>query len=809
MRNITLKLCAMLLAICTSTFHLQAMDEWDGKTIAQGFYSGTGTKADPYRIFTASQFLYFLQQTKDGNTFSGQYIELCNDIAFKSNEGLVEGGDFYGDFDGNDHTIQVNKYWEEYYDYIAGGWHLFNLYGSMHDVLFIRPNRAITIYTEGILYNCKFEFPGGLVSGSPSYTAGYHGNWVVCLNGGTIANCVSNEASWINRLEQGGSDGIVSKYGSNYHNPIGNCLNCYFPIQSYNYGGGLAENYHGTIVENCGTTAGNDWVQNHTEYDYKSWPFTFNPTYPEYQIKEQPQPYNPSVMYTHSDEALYQWCYQKSKPITFDDIKYSTSTQTKSIVIEDNAVLSFDFIAYGYTYTGYNDGTDQEAWISVNGEKIVSVYKEKEGTYSCEVAAGTCDISCMRSDITNIRITYPTENLTNETSNTLSKQTIIAKPGVYFCQVSYGEGCDVMYSDYVDYEKLLTIDNVTYLINDNNTATVLWIADKTVDVTIPQTIKYNDTNYPITAISSKAFIDCTSLVRIRCKTQDVPALLGGTTFEGLNGESITSNATLYVPNDCVSTYAVADGWKDFSKIIESNVDLVDGQTFSNIENEVMDRITYTRTLPNLHWNALYVPFELPYEVIADRYEVAYINAVHSYDNNDDGTIDELSMEVMKIKAGTLQANHPYLIKARNEAAKAMTISVADAVLYAAEENTLDCSSVYQKFEITGSYSRKSAEELKGSLAISIDGAWQPLATGTYLNPFRLYLTITNRGGSPVVVEPAALSHVRIIENGETTGILDLTPAVKKETHIYDLSGRRVLTPQKGQLYIVNGKKVVY
>jgi hypothetical protein len=131
------------------------------------------------------------------------------------------------------------------------------------------------------------------------------------------------------------------------------------------------------------------------------------------------------------------------------------------------------------------------------------------------------------------------------------------------------------------------------------------------------------------------------------------------------------------------------------------------------------------------------------------------------------------------------------------------------VLYAAEENTLDCSSVYQKFEITGSYSRKSAEDLEGSLAISTEGAWQPLSTGTYLNPFRLYLTITNRDDSPVEVEPTALSRVRIIENGETTGILDLTPAVKKETHIFDLSGRRVLTPQRGQLYIVNGKKVVY
>jgi hypothetical protein len=167
------------------------------------------------------------------------------------------------------------------------------------------------------------------------------------------------------------------------------------------------------------------------------------------------------------------------------------------------------------------------------------------------------------------------------------------------------------------------------------------------------------------------------------------------------------------------------------------------------------------------------------------------------------------MEVVKIKSGTLKANYPYLIKARNQEAKAMTLSYENVTLYAAEENAVNCSSVYQIFEIKGSYSRKSADDLSGSLAISTTGAWQPLATGTYLSPFRLYLTITNRDDSPVEVEPAALSRVRIIENGETTGIINLTPTASQDMVIYDLSGRRVKVPQKGQIYIVNGKKTIY
>jgi hypothetical protein len=48
-----------------------------------------------------------------------------------------------------------------------------------------------------------------------------------------------------------------------------------------------------------------------------------------------------------------------------------------------------------------------------------------------------------------------------------------------------------------------------------------------------------------------------------------------------------------------------------------------------------------------------VPFELPYNVIAEHYDVAYINDVNGYDTDDNGTIDDLAMEIVKIKGGTL------------------------------------------------------------------------------------------------------------------------------------------------------------
>lgn len=807
MKKSTFKFCVMLFAFCFSSIHLQAMDEWDGTT-AKGFYSGTGTKANPYKIFTASQFLYFIQQIKDGNTFSGQYIELCNDIAFKSNNGLVEGGDFYGDFDGNDHIIQVNEYWTSIYYWY--GWTLFNLYGTMHDVQFVNANEMMKIYTGGILYNCRFEFPNG----------SYHGQWTIYLDGGTIANCVSSSAYFKNKYEQGGSTGFV--YGNRYSGQPSYCSNCYFPISSYSYGNTLASNYFG-VIESCGEEVGNDWVQSHTEYDYKSWPLTFNPTYPEYQIKGQPKSYNPLVVCPNPDEALFQWYYQERKPITFEDITYSSSTQTKNIVIsDDNVVLSFDFATHGYVSGRYDDNYHY-AWVCVNGEEIVHVYDERAGTYSCQASAGTYEISCALADITNIRISYPIEPLANETSSILSKQTIMEKPGAFFCQVSYGAGCDVMSSDYVDYEKLLTIDDVTYVINEDATATLLWVADKAVNITIPESIYYDEANYPVTSISSKAFVDCTSLENVNCKSSDVPALLGGTTFE----ELIPSGVTLYVPVGSESAYSAANGWKEFSEIIgiETEIELVDGHTFSNKNNKVIDKITYTRTLSKTNtWNALYIPFEIPVTAeFLEDYDVAYFNDIHSFDNyigdkedgvlGADGVIDRMEMEVLTVQEGAvLNANYPYLIRAKNENALNMNIVVENATLYKAVETTVSCSSVFMRFDVTGIYTTQTSGELKGEFnvyAMSGGGWKQALNDAQQLKPFRLYLKLTSIEGSPVKVAESAMSNIRIRLDGEgeATGIERTQITVGKPDQIYDLQGRRVEKAEKG-IYIINGKKVV-
>ena len=282
--------------------------------------------------------------------------------------------------------------------------------------------------------------------------------------------------------------------------------------------------------------------------------------------------------------------------------------------------------------------------------------------------------------------------------------------------------------------------------------------------------------------------------------------------------AISSEAVLYIPSGSEADYE-AKGWYEyFSRVatIGSEEHIADGtldEYVNESERGPID-IHYTRTLPNLAWNPLYVPFEIPCSALSGKYDVAYINSLHSYDYDDDGTIDNMTVEVVKIPSGTLKANYPYLIRARSDEDRSMHLVLEDATLYRTEENGIDCSSVYNLFEVKGTYSRKSSSELGGSLAISTTGAWQPIPEGSNLGPFRLYLTISSRDDSPLKIEPSALSRVNIDVSGEddsATGIDGVEQGSASQTNppkIYDLSGRRVHSPSRGGVYMVNGRKVV-
>ena len=163
----------------------------------------------------------------------------------------------------------------------------------------------------------------------------------------------------------------------------------------------------------------------------------------------------------------------------------------------------------------------------------------------------------------------------------------------------------------------------------------------------------------------------------------------------------------------------------------------------------------------------------------------------------------------------------------------MNLVLTDVMLHSTEAancTSITTSSAYMNFELKGVYKRiyvsstnipvnpnpeapissdyDSDESIYGCYAITASGAWSPIAVGSYLNPFRLYLKMTDRDGTPVKMDQA-LQTIRIRVHGEdgTTDIEEHCINGQQSTTIYDLQGRRVVNPTKG-IYIVNGKKVM-
>lgn len=293
-------------------------------------------------------------------------------------------------------------------------------------------------------------------------------------------------------------------------------------------------------------------------------------------------------------------------------------------------------------------------------------------------------------------------------------------------------------------------------------------------------------------------------------------ITGGAFYDNDDEDVLLHLAYGYQLTGSAAPYAVENtGTTDLVKI-EDNGNCT--EFYVDKKYEVVE-LVYTRTLKATNtWYPLYVPFQIPVtdELLQD-YDVTYINDVHSYDEDNNGEIDKMQMEVLNIAAGnTLKANYPYLFRAKNEDAKNMELVLENTTLYPTEENSIECSSVFMKFKVTGIYEEKTFGELgKLDEVMGMSGGSWKYATdeSVTLPAFRLYLTVTSLDGSPVAVDPAALAKIRIClrgEEGDATGII--SPATMESAAgaaIYDLMGRQVVAPEKGRIYIMNGKKVIF
>ena len=82
---------------------------YDGKYyMAPATLSGSGTEEAPYLIRSIYEWNSFAYHVNEGTTYSGQYVQLTEDISVSTMVGTSEANSFQGTFDGSGHTLTVN-----------------------------------------------------------------------------------------------------------------------------------------------------------------------------------------------------------------------------------------------------------------------------------------------------------------------------------------------------------------------------------------------------------------------------------------------------------------------------------------------------------------------------------------------------------------------------------------------------------------------------------------------------------------------------------------------------------------------------
>ena len=271
-------------------------------------------------------------------------------------------------------------------------------------------------------------------------------------------------------------------------------------------------------------------------------------------------------------------------------------------------------------------------------------------------------------------------------------------------------------------------------------------------------------------------------------------------IEGYSVQSMTETA------ENVYTVVYADA---------TNVEILDSkETYEVARAFTADQLTYTRTFTTTNWQAWYMPFAMSYEDWKGDFDVARLNDVHQYDDNEDGVADRTELEIMFVKSGSIAANTPYLIRAKETGMK--YISLQNVVMQPTEEKQFDVTSWSNRYVFGGTYTQIPGSTMvsEGYYALAGGALQQAGSYSASLGAFRWYLQVLDRSAQ-VAAAPRVISLRLVGDEGDVTGIRPLQPMEQQEpADVYDLNGRLVRKAARNLdnlpqgVYIVNGKKYI-
>lgn len=265
-----------------------------------------------------------------------------------------------------------------------------------------------------------------------------------------------------------------------------------------------------------------------------------------------------------------------------------------------------------------------------------------------------------------------------------------------------------------------------------------------------------------------------------------------TTTVSVSGGKFSNNVESFIEKNYYTSRANTDDDNvEYPYIVLplDEIALTDGNAYTNPKAVEGVNISYTRTVKNKYGTII-----LPFVPEANDKVKYYMFSSADFDKSVVRLVEEKSPK----------ANKPYIFIYQDEIAEGtiptLTLTANSTTLYpnTPEDNVLNdwtMSGTYTTVEKSGKTDDFFYVNAKNGVIYKAEGT-------TNFAPYRAWATCN---GS---VNASAL---RIVIDGEVTGIATIEDGniSLNMGRIYDTSGRRVTAPQHGNVYIVNGKKIMY
>lgn len=242
---------------------------------------------------------------------------------------------------------------------------------------------------------------------------------------------------------------------------------------------------------------------------------------------------------------------------------------------------------------------------------------------------------------------------------------------------------------------------------------------------------------------------------------------------------------------CRVTYSNSNDVLTSNTIVCVPTSITDGAYYSNSSRQYVKQIDYSRSFSNVDMNTLFIPFSSPYSLWKDYVEIYDLYNVHQYDMDKDGVKETATLELVRLQDdATVEANTPYVIKAKN--ATTMKFSLSNAYIESTTNiEPIWCSSTTDKYTFIGTYSSKSLP--LNSTFVLKNGVFDVVTSSQSATPMSWYLTVEGRNGG--VANVKAVKFDVLDDDTETDVQSPIKSHVVKE--VYSLNGVRMTRTHKG------------